>query len=59
MRVLGFLLLLAGWSIVLAAVILLGPGATRAVFLLAGIGVEVIGLVVVFRSHLSLRVGHE
>ena len=59
MRVLGFLLLLAGWSIVLAAVILLAPGAARAVFLLAGIGVEVIGLVVVFRSHLYVRVGHE
>ena len=59
MRLLGFLLLLAGWFIVLAAVVLLGPGAARAVFLLAGMGVEVIGLVIVFRSHLSLRVGHE
>ena len=59
MRLLGFLFLLAGWFIVLAAVILLGSGAARAVFLLAGMGVEVIGLVIVFRSHLSLRVGHE
>jgi hypothetical protein len=59
MRVIGFLLLLAGWSIVLAAVILLGPGAARAAFLLSGVGVEVIGLIVVFRSHLPLRVGSE
>ena len=59
MRALGFLLLLAGWGIVLAALILLTPGAARAAFLLSGVGVEAIGLVVVFRSHLSLRVGHE
>ena len=30
MKILGFLLLLSGWAIVLAAIILLRPGAPRA-----------------------------
>jgi hypothetical protein len=55
MRLAGFLLLLAGWGIVLAAVALLPPAPPRAVFVLAGIGVEALGLVFVVRSHLVFR----
>ena len=55
MRLLGFLLLLAGWVIVLSAVVLLAPGPARTGFVLAGIGVEVMGLVLVVRSHLFMR----
>jgi hypothetical protein len=48
----GFLLLLAGWALVLTAVALLAAPGPRIVFLLAGVGVEVLGLVLVARSHL-------
>lgn len=51
MKLLGFLLLAAGWGIVLAAVALLSSALPRAGFVLAGIGVEVLGLVLVIRSH--------
>jgi len=55
MKLVGFLLLLAGWWIVLAAIALLGFGAARAGFILAGVGVEALGLVLVVRSHQNLR----
>jgi hypothetical protein len=51
----GFLLLLAGWGIVLSAVVLLASALPRACFVLAGTGVEVVGLILVVRSHLLLR----
>lgn len=51
MKFLGFLLLLAGWGIVLTAVALLAASASRVAFVLAGIGVEILGLVLVIRSH--------
>ena len=51
MRAVGFLLLLAGWFLVLASVVLLGGPASRAVFVFAGLAVEVLGLVFFFRSH--------
>ncbi|HEV2491882.1 MAG TPA: hypothetical protein VG204_02295 [Terriglobia bacterium] len=55
MKVVGFLLLLAGWWIVLAAIALLGPALPRAGFVLAGVGVEALGLILVVRSHQILR----
>ena len=55
MRVVGLLLLLSGWVLVLAAVVLLPAVPVRAAFVLAGIGVEGLGLALVFRSHLVLR----
>jgi uncharacterized membrane protein len=55
MKLAGFLLLLAGWGIALAACILLVPAAARRVFILAGLGVELLGLALVFRSHIVLR----
>jgi hypothetical protein len=51
MKALGFLLLLAGWIIALAAVVLLRMAPQRAVFVLAGIGVEALGLLLVARAH--------
>ncbi len=54
MKLVGFLLLLAGWAIVLAALVLLAS-APRTGFVLAGIGVEALGLALVVRSHLVLR----
>jgi len=55
MRFAGVLLLLAGWGIVLTAIILLMPGSPRAAFVMAGVGVEAMGLVLLIRSHLFLR----
>ena len=52
MRPAGFGLLAAGWLLVLAALALLGAGAGRIAFVCAGLGVETLGLVFVFRSHL-------
>lgn len=52
MKIAGFLLLLAGWFLVLAALGLLAQGAARSAFVLAGLGVEVLGLVLATRSHL-------
>jgi hypothetical protein len=54
MKIAGILLLLTGWLLVLAAVVLLAAPASRSGFVLAGIGVEILGLVLVFRAHLPL-----
>ena len=51
MRLAGFLLLLAGWAIVLAALALLPSAVPRVVFLAAGVAVELLGFVLVARSH--------
>ncbi|MGH9357111.1 MAG: hypothetical protein ACRD10_13350 [Terriglobia bacterium] len=51
MKLAGFLLLVAGWWIVVAAVGLLALAGALAGFVLAGIGVEILGLVLVIRSH--------
>jgi hypothetical protein len=53
MKLLGFLLLLSGWGIVLAAVAMLHGRAVSA-FILAGVAVEILGFVLVARSHLPV-----
>jgi len=53
MKLAGFLLLLAGWAIVLSAVVLLASPPQRAGIALAGIGIEALGLVLAVRSHLA------
>ncbi len=55
MKIAGFLLLLVGWIIVLTAVVLLKPTPAQGGFVLAGIGIEVWGLVLVARSHRIIR----
>lgn len=52
MKLAGFLLLLAGWGIVVSTLPLLSSTPMRAAFVLAGILVELMGLGLVFRSHL-------
>jgi hypothetical protein len=52
MKLLGFLLLLGGWIIVLAAVALLPSGPSQGSFVLVALGVEILGLTLVFRAHL-------
>ncbi len=51
MKLGGFLLLLSGWGIVVTALVLLHGHAVLA-FVYAGIAVEIMGMVLVFRGHL-------
>jgi len=51
MKIVALLLLVAGWIIVLGAIVLLPP-VPRTGFLLAGLGVQTLALVLLFRSHL-------
>jgi hypothetical protein len=51
MKLGGFLLLLSGWGIVVAAMALL-HGAAVSGFILAGLGVEILGLALILRAHL-------
>lgn len=55
MKLAGLLLLVAGWTIVVAAVALLPLPVARVGFVLAGIAVEMFGLGFTVRSHLVLR----
>ncbi len=48
----GFLLLVAGWMLVLAALALLPSGPSEASFVLLALGIEALGLTLVFRAHL-------
>ena len=53
MKLGGFLLLLSGWAIVVAALALLHGGALSA-FILAGVVVEILGLALFAKSHIPL-----
>lgn len=56
MKLAGFLLLLAGWVIVVAAVILLIGAKAITIFVLAGVGVEIVGFTLIIRSNpLAIR----
>jgi hypothetical protein len=50
MRVAGLLLLLAGWGIVLTAIVLLSSVSERASFVLAGVAIEILGFGLFIRS---------
>jgi len=49
------MLLVAGWIIAVAAVAMLTAETPRAAFVLAGAGVEILGLVLIIRSQPKLR----
>lgn len=49
MKLLGFLLLPAGWGLVLAAAVLFKLLPLRNLFVCAGIGIQVIGFALIFR----------
>jgi hypothetical protein len=51
MKLAGILLLLSGWGIVLASVIFLAPALPQGGFVLAGVGVEGLGVGLLVRSH--------
>jgi hypothetical protein len=54
MKLAGMLLLLAGWGIVVSAIVLFTVPMTRALFVFAGLGVQGLGLILAFRSRASL-----
>jgi len=58
MKLGGFLLLLSGWAILVTALSILHGNAVPA-FVYAGFGVEILGLVLVFRGHLPPGEGEE
>jgi len=53
MRVAGYFLLLAGWTIVLAAVALLAAPTPRGWFVATGVAMEIAGLVLAARSYVA------
>lgn len=59
MKITGLLMMPAGWVIVLAALVLLRTFLTQDLFVAAGIGVEILGLVLFTRSHLGAKRGDE
>jgi hypothetical protein len=55
MKIAGLLLLLAGWITVLAALVMLTSLASRTSFVLAALGIEALGFVLLVRSHVASR----
>ena len=56
MKLLGFILLLSGWGVVVAAISML-HGKAMPAFILAGVVVEILGLTLVARAHLPSAEG--
>ena len=55
MTIAGFLLLIAGWGIAMTAAALLPRGASANGFVLAGAGVQALGMGIVIRAHSRRR----
>ena len=49
----------AGWVIVLAALVLLRISIVQNIFVTAGLGVELVGLVLLTHAHLMFQGGNE
>ena len=49
----------SGCFLVLAALVLLHAEVSRDLFVVAGVGVELMGLVLFTRSHITAKRGHE
>ncbi len=55
MKLASCLLLLAGWCIVLSAIVFFPLGPMRSIFVLAGIGLEALGISLSIRAHLLAK----
>ena len=55
MKLAGFLLLVAGWSLAVLAVCLLPAAGARSAFVLAALAIELLGFALAIRSHLVLE----
>ena len=58
MKAAGIFLLFAGFVLVPSALVLLHAGAARTGFVLAGVAVQLAGLVLAFRAHYTLDEEH-
>ena len=59
MKTIGYLMLPAGWFLVVAALAMLRTFAAQSLFVAAGVGVEIMGLVLFTRAHFVLRRGQQ
>lgn len=59
MKIIGFLMMPAGWFLVIAALAMLRTFTAQSLFVAAGAGVEVMGLVLFTRAHLVPKRGHQ
>ena len=55
MKIASFLLLFAGWFLVLTAIVLLPAPGARGGFIFSGLAVEALGLALAIRSHSTIR----
>ncbi len=55
MKLAGFLLLVAGWSLAVLAICLLPAAGARSAFVLSALAIELLGLALAIRSHLVLE----
>lgn len=55
MKIAGFLMMLAGWGIVVTAVVLLRSEVSKTAFVIAGIAIEALGVVLAARAHIPAR----
>jgi hypothetical protein len=55
LRLAGFFLLIAGWAIVLSAMLLLATPSSQLVFIAIGIAIQILGFAFVARTHLVPR----
>jgi low temperature requirement protein LtrA len=53
LKLIGCLLLLSGWLLVLAALVMLPGFAQRSAFIGAGLGVEILGMVLLTRRYMA------
>ena len=58
MKYAGLLVMPAGFFLCIAAIVLFSSPAPRAVFVVCGLAVELIGLAVTMRAHMATRGGH-
>jgi len=55
LKLIGCLLLVSGWLIVLASLVMLHSVAQRAAFIAAGIGTEALGLALLTHAYTALQ----
>jgi hypothetical protein len=59
MKITGLLMMPAGWFLVLTALVLLRTVVAQNLFVAAGFGVEIMGLVLFTRAHLVPKRGND
>jgi membrane-bound ClpP family serine protease len=59
LRIAGIFLVLAGWILMLAAILMLSSLPLRTAFSLAGLAVQLLGLVLLARTHIPTRKKHD